>query len=390
MNRSVAPYIRLDRLLLVPYLVFRFLFRLLGSNTEADAETGPWVFIKLYGMGSVIRLAYALEQHGIPKEKVTLVTFRQMEPVTQLLGIPAIFIDAPSIWALPWQVWKTRGIIRKMNPAVLIDLERTSNGVGLLRLFSKRNALEVSFRMNGPRVFTPSRIEIPLLKTSLNSELSGLFTSLGYPLRQRHLHGNVGVEPKVIVNVNASNYLPQRKYPADRFVDFIRLWAEQHPDTAFYLTGVEEERSYVESIAKQLEGLPVHCVAGQWSLEQLCNEMASAGLVVTNDSGPMHLAHYLGVPTMVIWGPTHPQYVGYGDSDTLINVWSQRSCSPCFEHPKSTVAVQCNGRLDCLKDISADQLLKEARRLWNPGGENRIFHPAPIKSQQPEVKEVQA
>src|SRR5256714_13725108 len=68
---------------------------------------------------------------------------------------------------------------------------------------------------------------------------------------------------------------------------------------------------------------------GQTSLDQLIDELRGCRLLLTNDTGTMHLAALVGVPTVAIFGSTEPRLTGpLGDSHLVLR--HQVECSPCF------------------------------------------------------------
>jgi len=97
-------------------------------------------------------------------------------------------------------------------------------------------------------------------------------------------------------------------------------------------------------------------LGGKTTSDQLAAILGRSDLVVTGDTGPMHLAASMGTPTVALFGPTDPRLTGpYGSNHKVI--WKQLSCSPCFRHPT------CNGRVDCLKAITAGDVLSAIQSL---------------------------
>ena len=79
-------------------------------------------------------------------------------------------------------------------------------------------------------------------------------------------------------------------------------------------------------------------LAGKTTLKDLIEIMRNAKFVVTNDSGPMHIAAALNVPVFAIFGPTNPLRTGpYGKSHVIIRKGLE--CSPCYK--KNCRTVQC-------------------------------------------------
>jgi len=94
-------------------------------------------------------------------------------------------------------------------------------------------------------------------------------------------------------------------------------------------------------------------LAGRTTLRDLAYLYERAALVVTTDSGPMHMAAAVGTPTVALFGPTDPARTGpYGMGHTVVRAGVP--CSPCF-------LKRCDTR-QCMKNISADDVFHEVRR----------------------------
>ncbi len=99
-------------------------------------------------------------------------------------------------------------------------------------------------------------------------------------------------------------------------------------------------------------------LAGGTTLNELIEIMRNASLVISNDSGPMHIAAAVGVPVVAIFGPTSPERTGpYGDSHAIIR--SGAACSPCFRK-------KC-GDLKCMKEVKPSEVYRKARHLLSSG-----------------------
>ena len=92
--------------------------------------------------------------------------------------------------------------------------------------------------------------------------------------------------------------------------------------------GVDADRPAAELIAARLDG-QCENLAGQTTLAQLIERMRECRLVLTNDTGAMHLAAYLGIPVLAIFGSTEDRLTGPIGSHCRV-LRHHVSCSPCF------------------------------------------------------------
>ncbi len=101
-------------------------------------------------------------------------------------------------------------------------------------------------------------------------------------------------------------------------------------------------------------------LAGELSVGELCAALADAHTVVTNDSGPMHIAAALGTPTIGLFGPETP--VMYGPlGERASALWRPPVCSPCINVHQNKVANCVRGFPECLVNLSVAVVLEETR-----------------------------
>lgn len=169
-----------------------------------------------------------------------------------------------------------------------------------------------------------------------------------------------------VVNPNAGDMALERRWPAERVVDFLRGLAAE-PDVNVVLIGAPAERDYVQGIALApgLSGRVISA-AGRTSLEELVAMLGHADLVVTNDSGPLHLACAAGASTVALFGPETPALYGPlrarpGQRHAVH--YRGLACSPCmFVHDNKVLACWF-AQARCMTDIRPEDVLSSARML---------------------------
>jgi len=135
---------------------------------------------------------------------------------------------------------------------------------------------------------------------------------------------------------------PTKLWGDERFAELVR----RLPPDRVVLTGAASERDRIETIAQGRPNL-----AGKTSLLELAELYARCAVVVTNDSGPMHLAAAVGTPVVAIFGPTDPSLTGpYGNRHVVLR--SAVDCSPCFKK-------HCVHRppMECMEQVTVEQVL---------------------------------
>jgi ADP-heptose:LPS heptosyltransferase len=159
--------------------------------------------------------------------------------------------------------------------------------------------------------------------------------------------------PVVIVNPNASDLLPLRKWENARFVELSRRILARYPDARIAVTGAPSERAAAEALCREVNADRVISFAGQTTLRELLTLYTVADVLVTNDSGPGHFASLTPVHAIVLFGPETPQLFGsLAPASTII--WKDLACSPCvsvFNHRLSP----CRNNV-CMQAITVDEV----------------------------------
>jgi ADP-heptose:LPS heptosyltransferase len=163
----------------------------------------------------------------------------------------------------------------------------------------------------------------------------------------------------VLINPNAGEMLPQRRWMPSRFVELIRRILAAHDDVLVLITGAAHERAQAEKLAAQCLSDRCVSIAGFLALADLPGLFSFAAVMVTNDSGPAHFAAASGLPTIVLFGPETPNlYRPLGNSTAI---YAGLACSPCVNvsnHRKSA----CSDNV-CMRAISVDQVFKAVQAV---------------------------
>jgi ADP-heptose:LPS heptosyltransferase len=155
----------------------------------------------------------------------------------------------------------------------------------------------------------------------------------------------------VLINPNASELLPHRRWMPERFAELIRCILAAYSDVVVLITGAPEEREAAERLAATNAPRAVS-FAGHSALAELPALYAQAAVMVTNDSGPAHFSAAVGLPTIVLFGPETPKlYQPLGNSRAI---YAGLACSPCVtahNHRKTA----CTDNV-CMQAISVDEV----------------------------------
>ena len=118
--------------------------------------------------------------------------------------------------------------------------------------------------------------------------------------------------------------------------------------------GTGNERVLAAEIEEKL-GVNGTDLTGRTSLLELARQLRRCRLLLTNDTGTMHLAAFLGVPTVAIFGSTEPQLTGpIGEGHVVIR--HHVECSPCFLR-------ECPLDFRCMKAVTVEEAVLAVERV---------------------------
>ena len=161
-------------------------------------------------------------------------------------------------------------------------------------------------------------------------------------------------QPFVAINPVAK--WPTKLWAAERFRKLAECLLKKGFQVAF--TGSKGDRPVIDEIACTLDS-PVVRLDGRTSLKVLAAVYRSASVVVTTDTGPMHLAAAVRTPVVALFGPTAPWRTGpYGEGHVVLR--ASVSCSPCFSKSCKTVELE---PMACMNGITVEQVVEAVARL---------------------------
>ena len=134
--------------------------------------------------------------------------------------------------------------------------------------------------------------------------------------------------PGPLVAVAPFSRWATKNWPAASFAEAIRLLATERGARVFVIGG-PGDREGAEAIVRAA-GVPAANLCGDLSLVQSAGLLKRCAALLTNDSGPMHMAAALGVPCVVPFGPTSPDRTGpWGDGHAILRAPDACPLAPC-------------------------------------------------------------
>jgi len=166
-----------------------------------------------------------------------------------------------------------------------------------------------------------------------------------------------------LVNPNAGDLLPQRRWMPDNFLAVIRRILERYDDVLILITGTAREAADAEAIRSRAGHQRCVNFCGRVEFEELPALYSIARVLLTNDSGPGHFASVTDLPSVVLFGPETPRlYRPLGNTTTI---HAGLACSPCVSasnHRKTP----CRDNV-CMQVITPEQVFARLRDILDDG-----------------------
>ena len=383
--------VRVDRLVGGPLAWgLNFAARALGktlhrNHSVARDDVSSIVIAKYVGLGSIVEATPLIRtlRSGFPKARIFFVTGISCRPLVERLEFvdAIVTIDDRNIFRATISSLAAIVTLIRVRVDLYFDLELysaygsimallslTRNRLGFYRESAERKVgiythlvyfntrcpirhiyLQLA-RAVGCAPVEPDRLGKLRVDDADRREVASLLAARG-----------VRPHPYLVVNPNASDLMIERRWPIERFAALISQLATQ-PNLPVLLIGSPSERAYVARVVALIPGGEserVQNLAGALSLGALLALLERARCLITNDTGPMHMAWALGVPTVCLFGPVDPNHYGWSGANVEI-VYHQVYCSPCLHE---TDEPPCRGDNVCMQRIEVEPVLAALRRI---------------------------
>jgi ADP-heptose:LPS heptosyltransferase len=402
--------VKLDRYAGIPlcFLLTGFdrIRNFVASKSSASQIPKKILFLKLTEQGASVLAHSAIKRAGdiVGRENVYFCVFRENRPILDIMGIIApenIFeIRQESLAGFCLDMFKFLFKMRTLRIDTVIDMEFFSRASALIAYLSgaqirvgcHRYSADLPYRGDltthkvqyNPYIHVARQYDL-LVRTAMRPVSERPMPKLEYgevlqsaPLikpaeyvfdKARSILQSLGVNgrsPMVLLNPNASDMLPIRKWEAEKFIELAQRLIDTDERLVVLFTGAPSEQTICEAISARVNSSRAVCVAGRTTLEELLALYWMADVLVTNDSGPGHFASLTDIKAVVMFGPETPLLFGpLGANATVI--WKRLACSPCvtaFNHRNTP----CNDNV-CMKMIPVHEVLEQVESLLRVANE---------------------
>jgi len=257
--------------------------------------------------------------------------------------------------------------IRQENYDLVLDLQglfRSGLVAGLSRAKKKvgfRNARELAW------IFYSDRVELATAKKNALRRYLDLIASLGVRVTKPNCRLNIprsleewarnlwpDTRPRIVV-CPGSRWQTKR-WPVAKFIQLIN-----DLNDSILLIGESSEQDIAKQIVAGSKNPIINFVA-KTDLRELAALLASSHVLVTNDSGPMHLAAALEKPVVALFGPTDPALTGpWGGQNKIIQ--AKIPCVPCFSRDCHYAQQDDRVGIECMESISVSEVKSAVEEL---------------------------
>jgi len=390
-----------DRWLGVPACAVLTLWRRLFDRRTGTDPVRRVLFLKLVEQGATV-LAYpalrtAVERVGA--ENVFFMVLEENRPILDMLEIvrPENVISVPTGGLFTTIAGMIRGLARvrreKIDSVLDFELFARSSAVLAYLTGASRRVGYHAYNGDGPwrgdllthrlvyspqvhslramLVLTEALWKDPVGLPALDIDMASLDESVKRfrpsaseveEVRQIMHRQTGGRDPRplVLLNANASDLIPLRKWEGDRYVALARRLLADSPDLFIAFTGAPSEAPPIDALVRQVNDPRCFSMAGKTTMRQLLVLDSLADVLVTNDSGPAHFAALTDVEIVTLFGPETPKLWGVlGPRSHVISLGLP--CTPCVSAYNNRLS-SCTNNL-CMQGITVDRVHATVRTI---------------------------
>jgi len=352
---------------------------------HSAARPGKILVMKFWGMGSILLAAPAVRQlqKSYPESEIIFLTMEsnreiltrleicnRIETINTDRGLITLFID----------IFRLIARLKKQKIGMVIDLEFFTRFSAVITAligapasggFYDRqvyrgylHGVRVPFnrywhtKTNFENLVSKcASIEVDMHANLVRPAVTGEDRSL---LRKLFDENRIKEDELLIaVNVNAGELAHERRWPSHRFISLIEKLSKIFKGRII-LVGHASESSHVGTIYRALPPNAALDFSGKLSLGMLAALLERVTLMISNDSGPLHLAAAVGARTLSFFGPETPVlYAPVGTNHTIL--YKNIDCSPCINVHTGKIVRCLKTKPECLENITENEVIEKLK-----------------------------
>jgi ADP-heptose:LPS heptosyltransferase len=375
--------------------------KILQLNREKTGAVKPRkiLFVKFAEQGSTVLASPAIRRaiEMVGRQNIYFIVFKENRFILDVMGLVpeenVITIEHKNFIDMGVNALRALRILRDLDIDAAVDLEFFSRSSAALTYLSgaRLRAGFHTFFGEGPYrgdLMTHRLLYNPYLHTSqifeqmvealmrdpqelptfgvqpplLNEELpkfvpgAGEVEEVGSVLKSAS--GSPSVPPLILLNPNASDLIPLRRWSTERYVELAQRLLAAYPEFYVAMTGAPDEAGPIEKIARRVGSPRCFSTAGKTTLRQLLVLYGLSEVLITNDSGPAHFAALTPISVVTLFGPETPSlFAARTPRNTAL--WKGIACSPCVNAYNNRQS-PCRNNL-CMQEITVGEVFEAVR-----------------------------
>lgn len=321
------------------------------------------LIIRLSSLGDIVLTQSAAQalRDEFPNAEIHYITKRIFAPIVDMFNC----VDEIHYWENKFTLLQN---LKKLKFDIVIDLHSKLNTYIIkdtIRAkqtvtYNKKHLLRrqiVKRRTNKVISSTVDLYFTALKKIGINSQIKEprLFPKSNIKLPDIIIEGddkkNIGLFPGALHKT--------KQYPVKQLAEFITSVPSRW-ECRFYLFGSKEERQLAKELSSKTDKETID-LCGVLDLKQLVNAVDSMDFVISNDSGPMHIAAAMGKKQVAIFGATHPKLGFAPMNKNAVILSADLQCQPCSLHGGNNCPLE---HFNCMRSISSKQIITSLQNYF--------------------------
>jgi len=322
------------------------------------------LIIRLSSLGDVVLTQSATQalRKEYPDAKIHYLTKKVYAPIVDMFNC----VDEIHFWGNKYNILKT---LKKLKFDVAIDLHAKLNTFIIKKFIRAKKTVTYN-----KKHFLRKKIVKHKTSDNISSTVDLYFTALykiglDTPINEPRLFPkmNIKLPPALNKQNNKKNIgiFPgalhkTKQYPLDQFAELIDLF-DTEKDYRIFLFGSKNEKYLCKELTNKTN-YKIIDLCGELHLAQLVCAIYKMDVIVSNDSGPMHIAAALQKFQVAIFGSTHPK-LGFAPlNKNAVVLSADLVCQPCTLHGNKKCKL---GHFNCMRSIKPELIISIIRKQLN-------------------------
>lgn len=332
-----------------------------------------FLIIQLAGLGDMVMATPALEalRQLYPRTKICLLT--NSRSIEIIRGLP--YIDEIFVLEGLRNVFTIIKRLRSYHFDIVINLYRLYSFKGAINMFllfwaiggkcwigRDTDGRGFFYHLKVPEKLSKKKHEVEYkldIIRALGGQIKDINLSVEYDGHDEDFVNKLldkeGISDNdILLGVNCSTFRPSRNWMIDNYAKLADNIIERLKVKVVFL-GVVSDKIFFIKIKKSMKQEPLDFV-GTFNVRQLATFLKRCRLLISPDSGTVHVASALAVPMVVLFGPgEYERYRPYGNEEKTIVIRKAVECAPCFK-------LRCSNK-KCMKLITPEEVFQAAKQL---------------------------